>query len=181
MGRKVWFPVVSGPLAPYAAGSESWLRSRAYSPSAAANRLCQFDQLSRWLGREGLVAGELTPDGAAELARSRGERGLVTWTVPQSATLPLEYLREIGVVAPAPAAIVEGPLEELARWIVAVRCVDLAPADARGVALDALSEPGVQRYSTRELVEQEQRIVRLFREAAAGGGGGPVVVGERLA
>ncbi len=36
MGRKVWFPVVSGPLAPYAAGFESWLASRAYSPSAAA-------------------------------------------------------------------------------------------------------------------------------------------------
>ena len=57
MGRKVWFPVVSGPLAPYAAGFESWLASRSYSPSAAADRLCQFDQLSRWLEREGLAAG----------------------------------------------------------------------------------------------------------------------------
>ena len=25
MGRRVWFPAVSGPLAPYAAGFESWL------------------------------------------------------------------------------------------------------------------------------------------------------------
>ena len=55
MGRKVWVPVVSGPLAPYAAGFESWLASRAYSPSAAADRLCQLDQLSRWLEREGLA------------------------------------------------------------------------------------------------------------------------------
>ena len=39
MGRKVWVPVVSGPLAPYAAGFALWLRSRAYSPSAAADRL----------------------------------------------------------------------------------------------------------------------------------------------
>ena len=31
MGKRVWFPVVSGPLAPYAAGFESWLRSRSYS------------------------------------------------------------------------------------------------------------------------------------------------------
>ena len=53
MGKRVWFPVVSGPLAPYAAGFESWLRSRSYSPSAVANRLCQLDQLSRWLEREG--------------------------------------------------------------------------------------------------------------------------------
>ena len=29
MGRKVWVPVVSGPLAPYAAGFSSWLASRA--------------------------------------------------------------------------------------------------------------------------------------------------------
>jgi integrase len=60
MGRNVWFPVVSGPLAPFAAGFESWLTSRAYSPSAAADRLYQFDQLSRWLEREGLCVGELT-------------------------------------------------------------------------------------------------------------------------
>ena len=33
--RMVWVPVVSGPLAPYAAGFESWLGSRAYSASAA--------------------------------------------------------------------------------------------------------------------------------------------------
>ncbi len=54
MGKKVWVPVVSGPLAPHAAGFGSWLASRAYSPSAA-DRLCQFDQVSRWLEREGLV------------------------------------------------------------------------------------------------------------------------------
>ena len=57
MGKRVWFPVVSGPLAPHAAGFESWLRSRSYSPSAAANRLCQLDQLSRWLERNRLGSG----------------------------------------------------------------------------------------------------------------------------
>lgn len=31
MGRKVWVPVVSGPLASYAAGFSSWLVPRAYS------------------------------------------------------------------------------------------------------------------------------------------------------
>jgi hypothetical protein len=57
MGKLVWFPVVSGPLALYAAGFESWLRSRSYSSSATANRLCQLDRLSRWLERRGLTAG----------------------------------------------------------------------------------------------------------------------------
>jgi len=59
MGRTVWVPVVSGPLAPYAAGFASWLASRAYSPKAAANRLYQFDQLSRWLERERLLSGSV--------------------------------------------------------------------------------------------------------------------------
>jgi site-specific recombinase XerD len=113
MGKRVWFPVVSGPLAPYAAGFESWLRRRSYSPSAVANRLCQLDQLSRWLERRGLTAAELSEMWAAEFASSRREIGLVTWTLPQSVALPLQYLREIGVVpAPAPAAGA-GPLEEL--------------------------------------------------------------------
>ena len=75
MGRKVWVPVVSGPLAPYAAGFESWLASRAYSPSAAADRLYQFDQLSRWLEREGLGVGELTGEQAERFAAARRAAG----------------------------------------------------------------------------------------------------------
>jgi integrase/recombinase XerD len=64
MGRKVCVPMVSGPLAPFAAGFASWLTSRAYSRSAAADRLYQFDQLSRWLEHEGLGVGELTVEQA---------------------------------------------------------------------------------------------------------------------
>ncbi len=113
MGRKVWVPVVSGPLAPYAAGFESWLRSRSYSPSAAADRLCQFDQLSRWLEREGLGVGELTGEQAERFVAARRAAGRVTWVSPQSVMLPLGYLRELGV-APTPApAVAQGPLEEL--------------------------------------------------------------------
>ncbi|HEY2200308.1 MAG TPA: site-specific integrase [Solirubrobacteraceae bacterium] len=113
MGRKVWFPVVSGPLAPYAAGFELWLNSRSYSPSAAADRLCQFDQLSRWLERVGLGAGDLTDARAAGFAASRREAGLVTWTSSQSATLPLGYLRGLGVVPTSAPVLVRGPVEEL--------------------------------------------------------------------
>lgn len=113
MGSRVWVPRASGPLAPYAAGFSSWLRSRSYSPSAVANRLWQLDQLSRWLAREGLSAGELTPARAAEFASARRAAGLVSWASPQSAALPLEYLHEIGVSAPPPPAVADGPLEEL--------------------------------------------------------------------
>ncbi len=71
-------------------------------------------------------------------------------------------------------------VENLAQRIVAERCVDLAPTDARGVAFEALRESGVQRYTTCELLEQEQRIVRMFKEVAVSGGG-PVVIGDELA
>ena len=113
MGKRVWFPVVSGPLAPYAAGFESWLRSRSYSRSAAAGRLCQLDQLSRWLERRELTAGELSDARVAEFASSRRDAGLVTWTTPQSVALPLAYLREIGVMPSLAATVASGPVEEL--------------------------------------------------------------------
>src|SRR6476661_506045 len=113
MGRKVWVPVVSGPLAPYAAGFSSWLASREYSPSAAADRLYQFDQLSRWLAREGLGVGGLTGERAERFAWARRAAGVVSWSSPCSVALPLEYLRQLGAAPPPASACPAGPLEEL--------------------------------------------------------------------
>ena len=47
MGRWVWAPPVSGPLAPYAAGFEQWLLARGFARSAVGNRLWQVAHLSR--------------------------------------------------------------------------------------------------------------------------------------
>lgn len=113
MVRKIWVPTVSGPLAGYAAGYASWLKSRAYSPSASADRLYQFDQLSRWLQRQGLAVGDLTEEQAERFATARRAAGVVMWAAPHSALLPLEFLRELGV-APAPVPVyAQGPVEEL--------------------------------------------------------------------
>lgn len=113
MGRKVWLPVVSGPLSAYAAGYRSWLRTRSYSPSAISDRLWQLDQLSRWLEREGLAVGELSVEEGERFAALRRATGRVTLAAPQSVLLPLEYLREFGV-APKPAApLAQGPVGEL--------------------------------------------------------------------
>ena len=113
MGRKVWFPVVSGPLAPYAAGFERWLADRGYAPCTVGDRLYQLDQLSRWLEGEGLTAGELTTMRAAEFASARRRAGLVTWCSKRNAALPLQYLREIGIVMPPAPTIVDDPVEQL--------------------------------------------------------------------
>jgi integrase/recombinase XerD len=152
MGKRVWFPVVSGPLAPYAAGLESWLWSRSYSPSAAANRLCQLDQLSRWLECRGLSAGELTDARSREFAGSRRERGLVTWTSPQSVALLREYLREIGVVAPLAVPVVVGPLEELL-------------AEYRGYLL---VERGLSEHTGRDAYVPAARLFLAGREGPDG-------------
>lgn len=114
MDKKIWVPVVSGPLAPYAAGYWTWLTARAYSPWAAADRLYQFDQLSRWLGREGLDAGDLTGEQAARFAQTRRAAGVVSWSSPQSGALPLEFLRDSGAALPPQAPVrPDGPLEDL--------------------------------------------------------------------
>src|SRR5579875_2381148 len=97
MGSRFSIPQVSGPLAPFQAGFSSWLRSRSYSHSAVRGRVGQFGQLSAWLEREGLTAGELTPLLAAEFMRSLREADKVPWTARLSLDLPLEYLRGLGV------------------------------------------------------------------------------------
>lgn len=113
MGRKVWFPAVSGPLVVHAAGYGRWLRVQSYSPSAVSDRLWQFDQLSRWLDREGLAVSELSAGEGERFVASRRDAGRVTLAAPQSVMLPIEYLQTLGVTptpVPPPA---RGPVEEL--------------------------------------------------------------------
>lgn len=112
MGRKVWYPAVSGPLSAYAAGYVESLRARSYSPSAISGRLRQFAHLSRWLEREGLPVVELSLAQCLRFAASRRAAGVVTLVAPQSMTLPYEYLRSLGLT-PAPLPVRHGPVEDL--------------------------------------------------------------------
>ena len=113
MGRKVWVPAVSGPLAVFAAGYGSWLRAQCYSRSAISDRFWQFDQLSRWLDREGLTVGELSISECERFAASRRAAGRVMLVAPQSVLLPLEYLRARGVTSAPVAPVAHGPVQEL--------------------------------------------------------------------
>jgi len=119
--------------------------------------------------------------------RARGrlvDEVLAALAVQASAWTRAEIEREVAARLPirdgADALDQVRAVQQATSEIIVGRCVDLAPAGVRGVAAAALEEPGLQRYSTRELVEQEQRIVRWFSEAAAAGGD-PIVLGARLA
>ena len=99
------------------------------------------------------------------------------WTI---ADVHREVAARLPTAQAGTAAGLVRTVEATSARLVAQHCLDLAPADARGVARDALDEPGVQRYTTRAVLEQEQRVVRLFSEAAAAGGQ-PMRIGGDLA
>ncbi len=114
MSGRLWVPVASGPLARYAAGYGSWLAARGYSQWAVAHRLWQLELLSRWLERERLEAGELTAGCVEAFVAARRAAGYSSWVTVSGAALPLEYLRERGVVPPeAPLVVVDDPLERI--------------------------------------------------------------------
>lgn len=114
MASRCWVPVASGSLAPYAAGYGSWLSARGYSRWTVAHRLWQLELLSRWLEREGLSPGEVTAERVREFLVARRAAGCSSWLSERGTTLPVEYLRELGVVPAASApAVVDDPLERL--------------------------------------------------------------------
>ena len=80
----------------------------------------QFDQLSRWLQREGLGVGELTDEQAERFAAARRAAGLVTWASPRSAMLPVGYLRALGVAPPPVPVVRRDRLRSCSRIIAAI-------------------------------------------------------------
>ena len=113
MGARLWVPVPSGPLARYASGYGLWLTERGYSRWTVAHRLWQLDVLSRWLEREQLSAGELTSEWLEEFLAGRRAAGFSTWLSVKSMSLPLEFLRELGVAPVELTVAVDDPVERL--------------------------------------------------------------------
>jgi integrase/recombinase XerD len=170
MASRLWVPVASGPLADCAVGYGSWLAGRGYSRWTVAHRLWQLELVSRWLGREGLSAGELSPERMEEFVASRRAAGYSTWVSVRSTALPLEYLCELGIVpGPRASVVVDDPIERLladyARYLLderalrertAARYVSLARvfvegvAGAGGVGLERLSAAAVSLFMARE-------------------------------
>lgn len=114
MASRLWVPVVSGPLARYAPGYGSWLAARGYSRWTVSHRLWQLGLLSRWLEREGLSPGQLSPERVEAFLAARRAAGYSTWLSVRSTALPLEYLRELGVVLAVTASgVIDDPVGRL--------------------------------------------------------------------
>ena len=145
MSARVWVPMASGPLARYAAGYESWLAARGYSRWTVAHRLWQLDLLSRWLDCEGLAVGELTREQLQRFSETRRAAGYSTWSSARSTALPLEYLRELGVVAGHTVLVRYVPV---ARLFLAGR---LGPG---GLGLERLSAADVSLFLARECAKR---------------------------
>lgn len=112
MGRIHWMRV-PGPLREYADGFLADLVEQGYARSSVDNHGRVLAQLSRWLGRKGWGAGELTEQAITQFQWARRRAGYVTSVSTRSLELLLDYLRSCGV-APRPATPVElTPVEEL--------------------------------------------------------------------
>src|SRR5664279_4618864 len=97
-GARVRTRAVRGPLAPWAAGFESWLAARGYASRSVYHRACQLSLLSCWLEREGLTAGDLTDERAERFLAARRAGGRRKGVAARCLAVPLEYLREVGAV-----------------------------------------------------------------------------------
>jgi integrase/recombinase XerD len=97
--------VVTGPLAPYAAGFCAGLARQGYAPQPASELAQLMAHVSRWLDSQGLIPQELTEEVAGRfLADRRGEYR--KFRTRRGLRPLLTYLRRIGVVPPAaPAAL----------------------------------------------------------------------------
>ena len=103
---------VSGPLASWEAACRSRLAAQGYSLRTVDDLVWQLAGLSRWLEREQLAVGELTPERVQRFEAERLAAGYSTRWV--RCTLALRVLREVGAVpVTVPAASVDGPVEEL--------------------------------------------------------------------
>jgi integrase/recombinase XerD len=147
--RRAW----RGPLEEFTAGYQDFLVARGLSSVSVRHRMAQWGALARWLEAEGLGPWELTDRVAERHVADRRSAGKVTWVSTRSLTLPLTYLREVGVAAqqthPPEDTRAGGVLEEAYRRYL-------------------LEERGLAAQTRRTYL----RIARVFCQSVPGGWGG---------
>ena len=90
----------AGPLSLYAEGFGENLEGRGYAPDSVRWRLRQLAALDRWLREHRLAAGDLDAACVDRLVAARRAEGRTTLVAVANFSVPISYLREIGVVPP---------------------------------------------------------------------------------
>jgi len=104
---------VCGPLEPFASGFAGELARLGFTANSAGLQLGVVAHLSRWLTAEGLGVDALDDVVVERFCRSRRDAGYTAFLTPRTLVYLLGYLRGLGVIAPAPAPVVDGPVDVL--------------------------------------------------------------------
>ena len=104
---------MSGPLAPFASGFAGELARQGFTANSASLQLGVVAHLSRWPSVEDLAVDVLDDVVVERFCRARRDAGYTAFLTPRTLVHLLAYLRGLGVIAPAAALIVGGPVGEL--------------------------------------------------------------------
>ena len=123
---------VFGPLVGLVDTFESELADRGYWPSSIEAVVAVLRDLSRWLEREGLEPGELTPARRAEFAAARRAAGRRRFVREERLAVVMEFLCGQGVAPSFQPPAVVSPLDALLAdyraWMVAERGLSVKTA-----------------------------------------------------
>lgn len=100
----------SGSLAEHGPGFRGYLVGLGYSASAVRKHLRLLADLSCWLEREGVCAGELAVVSTKGFFRRRRARGGANLRTPRSLEPLLAYLRGLGVIGASPRLVLTDPV-----------------------------------------------------------------------
>ena len=174
---------VSGPLASWEAPYRSWLSAQGFAPRTVRDVMFHLEGLSRWLEREQVAVGELTPEW---VERFEGERLAAGYSrrSARCTRLPLRFLREVGAVPAIPAPVpVDGPVERvlvdyqrylereralvegtISRYVRIARLF-LEDCAASGLAFEDLTAARVSRFLARECPKRSAPTARSLASA----------------
>jgi integrase/recombinase XerD len=107
------YPRVKEPLACYAEGFRAELGRLGYTPLTTAGHLRLVAHLSRWLAAQGLEAWQLTESTAEAYVAERRRAGYVNERTVRALGPLLDYLRKVGAVPLAVAAVPTTDIERL--------------------------------------------------------------------
>jgi site-specific recombinase XerD len=104
---------ICGPLEPYAHGFAAELSRQGYTPVSSAFQLQLMAHLSRWLAKEGLECGGLTPAVVEAFLTGRRAIGYTNYCSPKALSPLLKYLRGLDVLPPPSPDVPQTPAEAL--------------------------------------------------------------------